>query len=100
MSFGMGFFLTDFKFLNEELVIGSGLEPLSTSSFRISLGKWDLNSEEITKFGDEHPKLKGERTNAYLDYSHKHQLIDLTHTNHDIMTNYELDGQIKFHVLC
>lgn len=97
--FGMDFFLTDLNFMNEDLAIGPGLEPLSNSTFRIALGKWDLNSGEIIKFGEEHPNLKGERTNAYFDYSPRHQMMVLAHTNHDILTVYDSDGKIKFHLI-
>ena len=97
--FGMDFFLTRLKIVDEDVAIGAGLEPLSKSTFRISLGRWDLSSGEISKFGEEHPGLIGKRTNAYFDYSLRHQIMVLAHTNHDILTVYDTNGIVKYHVL-
>lgn len=98
-SMEMDFFLTRFKFIQDEIVVGAGLEPLSNSTFRISLGKWDLNTGTVEKFGEEHPDLMGERTNAYFDYSPEHQMMVLTHIDHDILTVYNTEGEVKYHVL-
>lgn len=97
--FEMDFFLTRFKLITENLALGAGLEPLSNSTFRISLGRWDLNSGKIEKFGEEHPKLIGERTNAFFDYSNEHKIMALAHINHDILTVYDTTGIVKYHIL-
>ncbi|WP_439489709.1 BF3164 family lipoprotein [Algoriphagus sp.] len=97
--FEYDFFLSRYKFVSDSLALGTGLEVLSPSTFRASLGKWNINTGKIEKFGDEHPNLLGERSNAFFDYSYKHNIMALSHINHDILTLYNADGTIKYHIL-
>lgn len=97
--FEMEFFLTRIKLVDENLALGTGLQPLSINTFRVSLGRWDLNSGKIEKFGEEHSKLIGERTNAFFDYSYGQKIMALAHINHDILTVYDSTGTIKYHIL-
>ncbi len=97
--FAYDFFHSRFKFISDSVAYGTGLEVLSPSTFRASLGKWNINTGEIEKFGEEHPSLIGKRTNAYFDYSYKHIIMALSHINHDILTLYNADGTIKYHIL-
>lgn len=98
-SFSYDFFLSRFKFITEDRAIGAGVEALSTNTFRTSLGSWNLNSGQVIKFGYEHPKLKGERTNAYFDYSYQDQIMALAHVNHDILSIFNSQGDILFNIL-
>ena len=93
------FFLSRFKFISDSVAYGTGLEVLSPSTFRVSLGRWNINSGEIEKFGDEHPKLISERTNAFFDYSYRHNIMALAHINHDILSIYDVEGKAKYHIL-
>ena len=97
--FAYDFFLSRMKFISDSVALGTGLEVLSPSTFRTSLGRWNINAGTIEKFGDEHPQLINERTNAFFDYSYKHNLMALAHINHDILAIYNADGSIKFHLL-
>ena len=97
--FAYDFFLSGMNIVSDSLALGTGLEVLSPSTFRASLGRWDINTGIIEKFGEEHPKLTGERTNAFFDYSYKHNIMALAHINHDILTLYNADGTIKYHIL-
>ncbi|MCH7411056.1 TolB-like 6-bladed beta-propeller domain-containing protein [Belliella sp. DSM 111904] len=92
------FFLTRFNVLSDSLAIGSVLEPLSSGTFRISLGKWNLKRNETKKIGYEHPKLEGKRTNAYFNYSHKHSLMALSYFNYDILSVFDKDGNLKYNI--
>lgn len=97
-DFKQDFFLTRLKFVSDDLAVGTGVEVLSPSTFRTSLGRWDLNTGRIEKFGFEHPKLIRERTNAYIDYSYKHKIIALAYTNFYIVSVFDPAGNLKFNI--
>ncbi len=97
--FSYDFFLSRFKFISEDRAIGTGVEVLTPNTFRTSLGSWNLTSGEVIKIGYEHPKLKNERTNAYYDYSFQHNIMALSYVNHDIITVFDNQGDIKFNIL-
>jgi hypothetical protein len=99
LPFSNDFFLSRLKFVSEELALGSGVEVLSPSTFRTSLGKWDLLSGKVEKFGYEHPRLKNERTNAYFDYSYDHQLMALSYGNYDVLSVFDAEGNAKFNLI-
>lgn len=92
------FFLTRFSVLSDSVAIGSGLEVLSSGTFRISLGKWDLEKNETKKIGYEHPKLVGKRTNASFNYSHKQSLMALSYFNYDILSVFDKDGNLQYNI--
>lgn len=93
------FFLTRFQFISDSIAIGSGVEVLSPSTFRNSLGIWNIKKDSVSKFGYEHPSLVGERTNAFFSYSKKHQMLALAYSTHDILSVFDLDGNIKFNII-
>ena len=99
LPFTYDFFLSQLKFVSEELAFGSGVEVLSPSTFRTSLGKWELPAGKVEKFGNEHSKLKSERTNAYFDYSYDHQLMALSYANYDVLSVFDADGNVKFNLI-
>jgi hypothetical protein len=99
LSFPNDFFLARLKFVSEELAVGSGVEVLSPSTFRTSLGKWEFLSGKVEKFGDEHPRLKNERTNAYFDYSYDHQLMALSYADYDVLSVFDAQGNAKFNLI-
>lgn len=93
------FFLTRFQFISDSIAIGSGLEVLSPSTFRNSLGIWNIKNDSVGKFGYEHPNLVGERTNAFFSYSKKHQMLALAYSTHDILSVFDMNGNIKFNII-
>jgi len=93
------FFLTRFQIISDSIAVGSGLEVLSPSTFRNSLGIWNIQTGAVRKFGYEHPKLIGERTNAFFSYSKKHQMLALAYSTHDILSIFDMDGDIKFNII-
>ncbi|MCH7399044.1 TolB-like 6-bladed beta-propeller domain-containing protein [Belliella sp. DSM 107340] len=97
--FGKGEFLSRLKFVDEQLAYGSWVEVLRPGEFRTSLGKWDLETGNIEKFGEEHPNLVGERTNAYFDYSYHHNIMVLSYTNYDILSVFDNHGKIKMNLI-
>lgn len=96
---GNDFFLSRFQFMSDSLAIGAGIEVLSTNTFRVRLGIWNLNQGSTSKFGYEHPKLTNERTNAFFSYSKAHQMFALAYSSHDIMSILSLDGGLKFNII-
>lgn len=92
------FFLTRFNVVSNSVAIGSGVEVLSTGTFRVSLGKWDLNSNQTEKFGYEHPALSGKRTNAYFTYSQNQSLMALSYINYDILSVFDPDGNLQYNI--
>lgn len=99
LPFKYDFFLSRLKFVSDKLAFGSGVEVLSSSTFRTSLGKWEIQTGKVEKFGYEHPKLKKERTNAYFDYSYDHQLMALSYTNFDVLSVFDAQGNVKFNLI-
>ncbi len=63
------FFLVGYSVVSDSIALGSGVEVLSPSTFRVSLVKWNLITGEAEKFGYEHPSLANQSTNAFFNYS-------------------------------
>ncbi|MCH7402742.1 BF3164 family lipoprotein [Belliella kenyensis] len=97
-DFENDFFLSEFQFINENIAIGKGIEVLSSNSFRARIGKWNIQTGKIDKFGEEHPLLLNERTNGYFDYSEKHKLMAFAYISHDVLTVLDPDGIILFNI--
>ncbi|GHB45800.1 BF3164 family lipoprotein [Mongoliitalea lutea] len=93
------FFLTRFNVISDSLAVGSGVEVLSSGTFRVALGKWDLKRNKTEKFGYEHPELDGKRTNAFFTYSQHQSLMALSYINYDILSIFNQDGALQFNII-
>lgn len=93
------FFLTRYNVISDSIALGSGVEVLSPGTFRISLGKWNLKTGKVEKFGYEHPDLAKKRTNGFFNYSLSKKLMALAYSNHNILSVFDENGNIKFNLL-
>ncbi|MCH7402745.1 BF3164 family lipoprotein [Belliella kenyensis] len=99
LSFENENFLTRFEVISDSIAVGAALEVLSYNSARVRLGKYNLISGKTEKFGYEHPKLKNEKTRAFFDYSHSQKRMALSYAFHDLITLFDLEGNLICNIL-
>ncbi|MCC5921024.1 MAG: TolB-like 6-bladed beta-propeller domain-containing protein [Cyclobacteriaceae bacterium] len=91
-------FLSRLKVLNESKAYGTGIQVLSQNEFRASLGLWDFQTNAVEFIDNEHPKLENQKVNALFDYSYSNNLMALAYTNCNLMTVFDDDANILFHL--
>ncbi|AFL82846.1 hypothetical protein Belba_0177 [Belliella baltica DSM 15883] len=92
-------FLTRFEVISDSMAVGVALEVLDVNSARVRLGRYNLNTGKTSFFGYEHPKLKGQKTRGFFDYSHKNKMMALSYAFHDLITVFDQNGHLKFNIL-
>jgi hypothetical protein len=91
-------FLIRAKFISDTVAIGACLEALSPSTFRTTLGEWNISKNTMEKFGYDHPELVDKRTNAFFDYSALDNTIVFAHNRHDVLSVLNNKGELKFNI--
>ena len=61
--------LVDFGFLNDSIILGRAIHPLSHSAFDMTMTKLNINTNEIERFGYENPECSGTKKIASFSLS-------------------------------
>jgi len=90
--------LVDFGFLNDSIVLGRALHPLSHSTFDMTMTKLNVNTNEIERFGYENPECSGKKTIATFSLSVENSFYVNCYDECDLITICDLDGNVKHNV--
>jgi hypothetical protein len=90
--------LVDFGFLNDSIVLGRALHPLSHSTFDMTMTKLNVNTNEIERFGYENPGCSGKQKIASFSLSVENSFYVNCYDECDLLTICDLDGNVKHNV--
>lgn len=85
-----------YTYINDTLSYGLIIEPTSTSTFKQTVGKWNMSTQEIELIDYTHPAIKEKR----IIYDVSTELNTLVECNrrYDLITLYDLDGALKCNI--
>lgn len=92
-------FIERFEFLNDSIVLGKAVQVLSSSRYQMVMAKLNINTNEIEKFGYEHPDASGEKSNSYFALSKDGNFYVNGHVYCDLLTICDLQGNLKYNIL-
>jgi hypothetical protein len=85
-----------YQYINDTLSIGLIIEPIGNSDFKQVVAKWNMNTGEIKPMKYEHPAIEKKRIS--FDVSMEHGIYVECHSNHDLMTICNLNGDLKYNI--
>jgi hypothetical protein len=91
-------FIERFGFLNDSIVLGKAVHAISASSFDMAMAKLNINTNEIEKFGYEHPQAIGKKSNSLFALSVEGKFYVNCYYYLDLMTICDLEGNLKHNV--
>ncbi len=89
-------FPDEYHYVNDTLSIGVIIEPIGNNNFKPIVGKWNMNTGEITLMKYEHPDIEKKR--FICGVSIENGIYVEGHTNRDLMTICDLDGNLKWNI--
>lgn len=91
--------LQEYYPLNDSIMLGIAMHPLSPSTFEIKTAKWNVKKNTIIEFGYEHTNAQGIYLSTMnLGISLKHCCYFKAHYWIDLLTICNLDGTLKFNI--
>lgn len=91
-------FIERFDFLNDSIALGKAVRVLSNSSFDMAMAKLNLNTNETTVFGYEHPEAVGKKSNSYFALSLENNYYVNCYVYCDLITICDLNGKLKYNI--
>jgi WD40 repeat protein len=85
-----------YQYINDTLSIGDVVEPVGNNDFKQYVGKWNMNTGEITRMKYEHPDIY--RRRIIFDASIKHGIYVECYRYLNLMTICNLDGDLKYNI--
>jgi hypothetical protein len=86
----------EYKYFSDTLCIGMIAEPIGTNDYRPYIAKWNMTTGEIIPMKYEHPKIKKKR--IQFAASREHSIYLEGYSGHDLMSIFNLDGELKYNV--
>ena len=96
MKMNKGLFPDRYQYINDTLCIGLIIEPIGVSDFTQSVGKWNMNTEEIQLMKYEHPKIAKKRITFAM--SLENNIYVECYSTYDLMTICNLNGDLKYNI--
>lgn len=90
--------MLSFDFLNDSIVLGIFVNVTSNTSYNMVMSKLNINTNQISKIGYEHPKATGKKSYSMFALSVENNFYVNCHTECDLMTICDLDGNLKYNV--
>jgi len=87
---------TMYQYINDTLSFGDIVEPVGNSSFKQFVGKWNMNTGEITPMKYEHPDIFKKR--ICFDASIKEGIYVECYLYLNLMTICSLNGELKYNI--
>lgn len=91
-------FLERFRFLNDSIAIGKAIHIFPNSSFEVVQAKLNIKTNELQRFGYEHPEATGKRSNSFFNLSVKDNIYVSCYLLCDLITICDLDGNLKYNI--
>ena len=89
-------FLDRFVYVNDTFCIARSIMVGESKYFQQSLVRWNMLTGEMKLLVEGHPKI--ERKRSQFAVSLEHNLIVDCYAHHDLMTIYDLDGNLKYNI--
>ena len=93
-----GLILFHFGFLNDSIVLGRAMHPLSHSTFDMTNTKLNVNTNEIERFGYENAECSGKTKMASFSLSVENSFYANCYDECDLMTICDLNGNLKHNI--
>lgn len=90
--------IATFGFLNDSIVLGRAIHPLTHSTFNMTMTKLNTNTNEIKEYGYEHPDCKGKKSIASFALSVEKDFYVNCYDECDLLTICDLNGNLKHNV--
>ena len=85
-----------FVYVNDTFCIARSIMVGESKYFQQSLVRWNMLTGEMKLLVEGHPKI--ERKRSQFAVSLEHNLIVDCYAHHDLMTIYDLDGNLKYNI--
>ena len=85
-----------FVYVNDTFCIARSIMVGESKYFQQSLVRWNMLTGEMKLLVEGHPKV--ERKRSQFAVSLEHNLIVDCYAHHDLMTIYDLDGNLKYNI--
>ncbi|MDR3269780.1 MAG: 6-bladed beta-propeller, partial [Tannerella sp.] len=85
-----------YRYINDTLCIGVIIEPIGVGDFKPTVGRWNMNTGEITLMPYEHPDIKRKR--FLFAASVEHEIYAECYSHYDLMTVCTLAGELKYNI--
>lgn len=96
MKLNKGLFPDRYKYFNDTLCMGLVIKPTSDHSFEQFVGKWNLETGDISLMEYKHPEVKKKRVSFAA--SSEHNLYVECYAYHDLISILTLDGKLKYNI--
>lgn len=90
-------FIERFGFLNDSIVIGKAVQIIN-GSWIMAMAKLNVYSNEIEKYGYEHPETTGRKSNSQFALSVNNNFYVNCYGYCDLITICDLDGNLKYNI--
>jgi hypothetical protein len=91
-------FLVRLGFLNDSIALGKAVHVIDNGHFDMFMGKLNLNTGIAVKYGYEHPKAVGKKSNSQFALSVENNFYVNAYSNSDLITVCGLNGELKFNI--
>lgn len=91
-------FVERFSFLNDSIAIGKGVKVINNHSFEMVMVKLNIKQNKLEKFGYEHPKILGKKSNSLFKLSRENNIYVNCYTECDLITVCKLNGDLKYNI--
>lgn len=85
-----------YKYINDTLCIGRIMEPIGSSNFKLSIGKWNMSTGGIKIMKYEHPEIEKKRM-SFASSMEKGVYVEV-YDYHDLITICDIDGNLKYNI--
>jgi hypothetical protein len=89
-------FPLDLQYISDTLCFSLIGEPIGNADFKLTTGKWNMLTGEIELMKYNHPDIK--RRLIRVAASMKHGIYVETYQNHDLLSIFTLDGELKYNI--
>ncbi len=90
-------FLERFELLNDSIAIGKAVQ-IKNAHWTMAMSKLNFNTNEIEKFGYEHPEAIDRKSNSMFALSAAHNRYVNCYTLCDLLTICDMDGNLRYNV--
>jgi hypothetical protein len=91
-------FVERFEFLNDSIALGKAVNVLSSSSYQMAMAQLNSLTNTTTKFGYEHPEVKGKMTNSFFALSNSGDFYVNGYVYCDLLTICKQNGDLLYNV--
>ncbi|MDR0538750.1 MAG: 6-bladed beta-propeller [Tannerellaceae bacterium] len=89
-------FPSEYEYINDTLCIGRFIEPIEVGDFKPTIGRWNMNTGEVTLMKYKHPEVEKKRI-VFAISTDKNLYVEF-YNYHDLLTICNLDGELQYNI--